>query len=208
MQSRPNSTRFPQSTDTVPEIPSPFPQTAPSSTPRSRRCCSAEVIPGGNRDHEHSDYRNGREAAAVGGAARAIGAIEPSWRRARAQPLRRHRIFGPLIWLVSSTWGVLWALPLIVVQGYFVAFLFMVVHETAHKTAFRNRAFNLALGHLSSFAIGLPYEYYCLFHWDHHRYTQDPDRDPELLVGPMPASDTQLAIAYTGLRQVGFRVGL
>ena len=59
-----------------------------------------------------------------------------------------------------------------------------------------------------SFAIGLPYEYYCLFHWDHHRYTQDPDRDPELLVGPMPASDTQLAIAYTGLRQVAFRVGL
>ena len=117
-------------------------------------------------------------------------------------------VFGALIWLVSSTYGVAWALPLIVVQGYFVAFLFMVVHETAHKTAFRSRALNLALGHLSSFAIGLPYEYYCLFHWDHHRYTQDPDRDPELLVGPMPASDTQLAIAYTGLRQVAFRVGL
>ena len=111
-------------------------------------------------------------------------------------------VFGTLIWLVSSTYGVVWALPLIVVQGYFVAFLFMVVHETAHKTAFRSRALNLALGHLSSFAIGLPYEYYCLFHWDHHRYTQDPDRDPELLVGPIPASDTQLAIAYTGLRQV------
>ena len=80
-----------------------------------------------------------------------------------------------------------WALPLIVAQSYFVAFLFMVVHETAHKTAFRSRALNLAVGHLSSFAIGLPYEYYCLFHWDHHRYTQDPDRDPELLVGPIPA---------------------
>ena len=81
-------------------------------------------------------------------------------------------IFGTLIWLVSSTYGIAWALPLIVVQGYFVAFLFMVVHETAHKTAFRSRALNLALGHLSSFAIGLPYEYYCLFHWDHHRYTR------------------------------------
>ena len=117
-------------------------------------------------------------------------------------------VFGTLIWLVSSTYGLAWALPLISVQGYFVAFLFMVVHETAHKTAFRSRALNLALGHLSSFAIGLPYEYYCLFHWDHHRYTQDPDRDPELLVGPIPASDTQLAFAYTGLRQVAFRVGL
>ena len=27
-----------------------------------------------------------------------------------------------------------------IVQGYFIAFLFMVVHETAHKTAFRSRA--------------------------------------------------------------------
>ena len=117
-------------------------------------------------------------------------------------------LFGTLIWLTVSTYGLLWAIPLIVAQGYFVAFLFMVVHETAHKTAFRSRAINLALGHLSSFAIGLPYEYYCLFHWDHHRYTQDPERDPELLVGRMPATDTELAIAYSGLRQVAFRIGL
>lgn len=117
-------------------------------------------------------------------------------------------VFGVLIWLVASTYGLPWAIPLMVVQGYFVAFLFMVVHETAHKTAFRNRALNLVIGHLSSFVIGLPYEYYCLFHWDHHRYTQDPARDPELLVGPMPASDTQLAIAYSGIRQVAFRLRL
>ncbi len=89
-----------------------------------------------------------------------------------------------------------------------MAFLFMVVHETAHKTAFRSRALNL--GSRTSVVIRdrAAYEYYCLFHWDHHRYTQDPARDPELLVGPIPASDTQLAFAYTGLRQVAFRVGL
>src|SRR5436309_5995514 len=117
-------------------------------------------------------------------------------------------LIGALIWMVVSSHSVLWALPLMAVQGYFVAFLFMAVHETAHKTAFKSRGLNLAVGYLSGFIIGLPYEYYCLFHWDHHRYTQDPDRDPELLVGPIPASDTQLAIAYTGLRQVAFRLGL
>jgi fatty acid desaturase len=117
-------------------------------------------------------------------------------------------VMGAIIWLVSSRYGIAWALPLMFVQGYFVAFLFMVVHETAHKTAFRSRALNLALGHLSAFAIALPYEYYCLFHWDHHRYTQDPGKDPELIVGPMPASDTQLAIAYTGLLQFAYRVQL
>ena len=115
---------------------------------------------------------------------------------------------GALIWLVSSRYGLAWALPLIAVQGCFVAFLFMAVHETAHKTAFQNRTLNLVVGHLSGFAIGLPYEYYCLFHWDHHRHTQDPERDPELLVGPVPSSDAHLAVAYTGLLQVAVRVRL
>jgi fatty acid desaturase len=79
------------------------------------------------------------------------------------------------------------------------------MHETAHKTAFRSRALNLAVGHLSALVIAHRYEYYCLFHWDHHRYTQDPDKDPELIVGPKPSSDTQLAIAYTGLLQLAGR---
>ena len=115
---------------------------------------------------------------------------------------------GALIWMVTSRLGLLWALPLMAVQGYFVAFLFMAVHETAHKTAFTSRSLNLAVGYLSAFLIGLPYEYYCLFHWDHHRYTQDPEKDPELIVGVKPTSDTQLAIAYSGLLQVAGRLRL
>ena len=117
-------------------------------------------------------------------------------------------LLGALIWKVSTTYGAVWALPLMAAQGYFVAFLFMAVHETAHKTAFESRRLNLAVGYLSAFTIGLPYEYYCLFHWDHHRYTQDPEKDPELIVGVKPASDTQLAIAYSGLLQVAGRLGL
>jgi len=117
-------------------------------------------------------------------------------------------LVGALIWIVSSRHGLLWALPLVVLQGYLVAFLFMAVHETAHKTAFKSRGFNLVVGNLSAFIIGLPYEYYCLFHWDHHRYTQDPDKDPELIVGVKPKSDTQLAIAYSGLLQVAGRLRL
>src|ERR1700730_7836438 len=114
-------------------------------------------------------------------------------------------ILGTLIWLVSSTYGLAWGFALIVVQAYFVAFLFVAMHEAAHKTAFRTRALNLAVGHLSAFAIAHRYEYYCLFHWDHHRYTQDPDKDPELIVGPKPSSDAQLAIAYSGLVQIAGR---
>jgi fatty acid desaturase len=117
-------------------------------------------------------------------------------------------LVGALIWKVTATYGVLWALPLVAVQGYFVAFLFMAVHETAHKTAFKSRGLNLAVGYVSGFIIGSPYEYYCLFHWDHHRYTQDPEKDPELVVGVKPKSDTQLVLAYSGLLQVAGRLRL
>ena len=118
-------------------------------------------------------------------------------------------VVGTLIWLVSSRYGIVWALPLVVVQGYFVAFLFMVVHETAHKTAFHSRALNLAFGHLSSFAVGLPYEYYCPRSTGIIIGTRRIHRGtPELLSVPIPTSDAQLVIVYSGLRQVAFRARL
>ncbi|CCE03858.1 fatty acid desaturase [Bradyrhizobium sp. STM 3809] len=115
---------------------------------------------------------------------------------------------GVLIWLVASTHGVGWALPLMLLQGVLVAFLFMAMHETAHKTAFASPALNIVVGYVSGFLIAWPYEYYCLFHWEHHRHTQDPARDPELIVGPRPRTETQLAIAYTGLLQLIGRLRL
>jgi fatty acid desaturase len=106
---------------------------------------------------------------------------------------------GTLLWLVLARYGVLFAIPLILLQGYLVAFLFMPVHEAAHKTVFRTKFANTVLGQLSSLTIMYPYEYYTLFHWDHHRFTQDPERDPELMFATVPVSDTQLAIAYSGI---------
>ncbi len=73
---------------------------------------------------------------------------------------------------------------------------------------FTSRRLNEALGHVSSLMIVLPYEHYALFHWDHHRFTQDPDRDPELVTATIPSSDTRLAIAYTGIVQLTNRIRL
>jgi fatty acid desaturase len=106
----------------------------------------------------------------------------------------------------GADWG--WALPLMLPQGFLVAFLFMPFHEAAHKTVFRGRALNAVLGNLSGLIILYPYEYYTLFHWDHHRFTQDPQRDPELLFAVIPSSDTKLAIAYSGVVQLFKRVRL
>src|SRR5260370_28304925 len=79
-------------------------------------------------------------------------------------------IVGALIWLVSSRYGLAWALPVIGVPAYFVGFLFIPMHETAHKTAFRSRAPNLPVGHLSAFVVAHRYEDHFLFHLDHHPY--------------------------------------
>lgn len=115
---------------------------------------------------------------------------------------------GALILLVHHRHGLAWAFPFIICQGFLVAFLFMALHETVHKTAFRTRWLNLAFGHLCGAAIGFPYEYYSVFHWEHHRHTQDPARDPELLVMPSPRSRMHLVLAFSGALQVYGRIRL
>ena len=94
--------------------------------------------------------------------------------------------------------GTFWALPLTLLQGYFIAFLFNVVHETAHQTAFRTRAANYFIGHFAGFAVLLPYEYYRAYHWQHHRHTQDPEKDPELAT-PLPRTRAAIAWYWTGM---------
>ena len=98
-------------------------------------------------------------------------------------------LFAAALWAVL---GSVWAVPLTLLLGYALAFLFNALHETAHQTAFRRRAWNYLVGHLAGFVVLLPYEYYRSFHWDHHRYTQDPGKDPELAVPP-PATTRALA---------------
>ena len=94
--------------------------------------------------------------------------------------------------------GTVWAVPITLLQGYFIAFLFTAVHETAHQTAFKTRAGNYLVGHLAAFAIFLPYEYYRAYHWVHHRHTQDPEKDPEL-AAPLPHTRLGIAWLWTGM---------
>ena len=104
-------------------------------------------------------------------------------------------VSGTVLWILRGT---AWAIPAMLVHAYLVAFLFTIVHETAHQTAFRTRACNTGLGHVAGLAIVLPYAYYRVFHWDHHRYTQDPRRDPEL-ARPLPTTRLDIAWLLTGI---------
>ena len=109
---------------------------------------------------------------------------------------------GFLIWRVSTDYGLVWAFPLMVVQGLLTAFLFCALHECTHKTAFRSKWLNVLVGYPSGLAIAWPYEYYFVYHWAHHRHTQDPERDPELLGGKIPKTDTQLTVLFSGALQI------
>ena len=84
---------------------------------------------------------------------------------------------GTLIWLARGT---LWIWPAMWVHGVVLIFLFTPLHETIHRTAFKTRALNEIVAFVIGVLILLPREYFRAFHFAHHRFTQDPARDPEL----------------------------
>src|SRR5262247_1628076 len=59
-------------------------------------------------------------------------------------------ITGTLLWSSRAT---LWVVPLLLVHGYVLAFLFCAFHETAHRTAFRSRWLNALVGSVAGFWI-------------------------------------------------------
>ena len=110
---------------------------------------------------------------------------------------------GTLIWSLRTTG---WVVPLIVVQGYMLAFVFCALHETAHRTAFRTRWLNVVVGHLAGIVGFWPYRNYRVYHWDHHRFTQDVERDPELYFAK-PRTLAAYLFVLTGIPNAIRRIG-
>jgi len=80
---------------------------------------------------------------------------------------------------------------LVLPQGILIIFCFTLLHETSHRTVFETLWLNKAVAWICGFLIILPPDWFRQFHVDHHRFTQDPERDPELQ-SPKP----QTLIAY------------
>src|SRR5919201_4824961 len=110
---------------------------------------------------------------------------------------------GAMLWKLRST---VWVLPLTVVQGYILGFIFCALHETAHRTAFRTRWLNPVLGTIAGILVFWPYRNYRVYHWDHHRFTQDVERDPELYF-PKPTSLAAYLFVLTGIPNAFRRIG-
>jgi len=81
--------------------------------------------------------------------------------------------------------------PLIMVlHGVLLVFLFTLMHETVHKTAFASRTLNQVIGQVCGLLLFQPAEWFRYFHLAHHRHTQNPTKDPEL-ASPKPATRWQ-----------------
>jgi fatty acid desaturase len=91
-------------------------------------------------------------------------------------------------WLVWQTRGSWWVVPALVLQGVFINALFAAMHESVHYGSFRTRRLADLLAFFAGAAILNNAGFYRHYHMAHHRYTQDPARDPELLSAPAPRS--------------------
>jgi fatty acid desaturase len=83
-------------------------------------------------------------------------------------------------------------------QGVLVVFLFTLLHETIHDTAFETPWLNRAVAFASGFMILLPPDWFRYFHFAHHRHTHDPDNDPELMT-PKPETVGQYLLYLSGI---------
>ena len=95
----------------------------------------------------------------------------------------------------SGPWTVV---PAMLLLGVLQAALFAPIHETMHLTVFRNRRANAVLGWLAACPSLLNWHFYTAFHLAHHRFTQDPERDPEL-APPPPGSLDGYALRVLGV---------
>lgn len=79
------------------------------------------------------------------------------------------------IWYAVPLWWLL--LPF---HGVLIVFLFTLSHECTHFTPFKTKWINDAVGHGLALPLVLPFTWFRAFHMAHHKFTNDPERDPEI----------------------------
>lgn len=90
---------------------------------------------------------------------------------------------------ILATWvamkAPLWPLAMLPL-GILWVFLFTLSHECTHDTPFKTRWLNRAVGHACALPLVLPFTWFRAFHMAHHKFTNDPDNDPELAGSAKP----------------------
>ena len=81
------------------------------------------------------------------------------------------------IWLSVSGGWLLWAAGQVLLAASLLQW-FSILHESGHRTLFRTRRLNTAVGLLSGFVAMIPYESWVRVHGRHHKWTGWQDLDP------------------------------
>ncbi|MEM1301183.1 MAG: fatty acid desaturase, partial [Pseudomonadota bacterium] len=97
---------------------------------------------------------------------------------------------------VAMGWPFWWVV--MVPYGIALVFLFTLAHEATHKTPFATDWMNEVAGHMAGLVLILPFEWFRRFHMAHHRFTNDPERDPELM-GPKPDTWPAFLLHVSGM---------
>ncbi len=82
------------------------------------------------------------------------------------------------LWVTNSHWFI--SFPAVVVYGLSLATMFATLHECSHRTAFENNRLNDGVAWFAGLLSFYNSTFYRRYHKWHHRYTQIPDKDPEL----------------------------
>lgn len=91
--------------------------------------------------------------------------------------------------LVTVALGSWWLVPALILHGFVLVHHFSIQHECIHYTVFRNRRLNRLVASYCGVVIATAPTWFRYEHCDHHTYTQDPARDPELMVVPQTIPD-------------------
>ncbi|XDA99579.1 fatty acid desaturase [Sulfitobacter sp. LCG007] len=99
--------------------------------------------------------------------------------------------------LYIAVQGPFWGL-LLVPQGVALVFLFTLSHECTHGTPFANPRLCDLVGHAVAPILALPFLWFRYFHLAHHRFTNDPERDPEIAGHGRPETTKEYLIYVSG----------
>ncbi len=87
-------------------------------------------------------------------------------------------------WLHAVAMGTWWVLATGFILGVLLNFLYAAQHELSHGTVFKTRKLNELVGRSIGFIQLFPRDFDQIMHFAHHRWTQDWERDGELVREP------------------------
>lgn len=108
--------------------------------------------------------------------------------------------------ILLRTWGSWWAVPAFMVQGLLINCLYAAVHELSHDTVFKTRRLNEIFGRLFTFVLLMGRDQDKFEHFQHHRHTQDIERDAEI-IGGVPFTLWTYFLYFSGLSYWPGRIG-